>query len=65
VKAFPKGLYKHKAAEKQCSWPPRLPGKTNFFERKGVCHIHTQTKIKTSFDGLPEKFMQENAVNKL
>jgi len=27
VKAFPKGLYGRKTAEKQCSWPPRLPGK--------------------------------------
>jgi len=32
VKTFPKGLYGRKTAEKQPSWPPRLPDKTNSFE---------------------------------
>jgi len=32
VKAFPKRFYRHKPAEKQHSWPPRLSGKTNSFE---------------------------------
>ena len=35
VKAFPKGLYGRKTAEKIHSWPPRLPGKTNSFKLKG------------------------------
>ena len=32
VKAFPTGLYGRKTAEKQHSWPPRLPGKVIFFK---------------------------------
>ena len=53
VKAFLKGLCGRKIAEKQRSWPSKLPGKTS---EKGACPIHTRTKFKTSFDSLSKKF---------
>ena len=52
AKAFSKGIYGRKTAEKQCGWPSRLPGRSE----KGACPIHMRTKLKTSFDPLPKKF---------
>jgi len=56
LKSFFNGLYKCKIPEKQCSWPSRLPGIANYFELKGGIPVHTQTKIKISFETLPVKF---------
>jgi len=32
---------RHKTAEKQCSWPPKISGITNYFERKRACPVQT------------------------
>jgi len=43
LKLFPNGLYGVKTADKQCSWPSRLPGISNYVELKG-CVSHSSEK---------------------
>jgi len=50
------GLYRSKIAEKQSNWPSRIPSKANYFKLKGGSPVYTRTKIKTSFEALPENF---------
>ena len=60
VKAFPKGLYGCKTAEKQRSRPPTLSGKTNSCERGRVPFIHEQNLRPATKKNFKKKILQTN-----
>jgi len=47
---------------KQLSWPSGLLGIANYKLKGGMSHSYA-TKIKASFEALPEKNVQDNATN--